>query len=303
LAAHWDDLEAQRAGLAASLRGVCASDADIEDCVQEAILRVAQLEGVDPRRVRGLLRTVAFNLAMDLHRDRRRQSRALARIGPAHTDGPDVLALDAYEAHRLARHARRLSFRERAALRGRAEGFAPSETATILGDTSKSVHLALARARTTLKRVAGGALVLLAWRARRLHGGLRAAAPTLATLAAAMALVVPLTGHPPSTASMVAPEVQWAPPPPLFVPSVGGEPGRTHPPRGADHPVAPMPTPKPSPPLERTIVQQTIGSSQTVQVSAAITAGDSGESPVVAVEHCLQPGALSLDPYRAGCKG
>jgi RNA polymerase sigma factor (sigma-70 family) len=305
-AANWELVEAHRRALSTFLRGKCPHEEDIEDCVQEAMLRVAQLPEVDPRRLHGLLKTVAYNLAMDMHRDRRRQAAAFARIGTFPPPPPDVVALDSWEARSLADHARRLSFRERAALRGRADGFAPQETAALLGDTPKSIHLALGRARTSLRRLAGAAGAVLLWLRRHGRGTVRLTAPSMVAVTLGLALLGPRlhdphVGAPPATAPTPAVAgMGWrggAPAvPPLPRHSASTVPAK----RGAG---GPGPTVPGSAPDRRTIVAAHAQSPNIVDASAGVVEVNPSQPLLTGVENCLAPGAISLSGHNLGCGG
>jgi RNA polymerase sigma factor (sigma-70 family) len=301
-AAHWDSLEAHRQALTAFLRGRCPSQGDVEDCVQEAMLRVAQMPEVDPLRVRGLLTTVANNVAMDMHRDRARQAAACSRMGATHSPGADALALDSCEARRLADHARHLSPRERAALGGRADGFAPREIAELLGDTPRSIHLALSRARTSLRRLAEAAGALVPWMRRRGRGSLRLTAPTVVAVTLGLAilgprLAVPLGGSHPAAA------------PPPVVAAAGPHGASTiAPPRPAHEAPGRAVTASPAAvavagPDRHTIVRETVGSPQLVQASVGVVEVNPNQPLLTGIQDCLKPGAVSLDPQHAGCAG
>jgi RNA polymerase sigma factor (sigma-70 family) len=303
-AANWELVEAHRHALTAFLRGRCPSQDDVEDCVQEAMLRVAQLPDVDPRRLRALLKTVAYNVAMDMHRERRRQATAFARIGTHHPLAPDALALDSWEAQRLAEHARKLSFRERAALRGRADGFAPHETAALLGDSPRSIHLALSRARTSLQRLAGAAGALILWLRRSGRGSVRIAAPSIVAVTLGLAMLAPgLDGprnsSPPATgpAPLVA-GVGWLPTP-------AADPRDPVIARPPTHHAAPAPAPAVAAPSPQrlTIAAAHVGSDQSVGAYAAVIEKNPNTPLLTGIQNCLAPSAWSLDPHHLGCSG
>jgi RNA polymerase sigma factor (sigma-70 family) len=303
--ADWELLEAHRHALTSYLRGKCPSEEDVEDCVQEAIMRVAQLRDVDARRLRGLLKTVAYNVAMDLHRDGRRQAAALARIGVDHPVAPDVVALDSWEARRLAEHARRLSFRERAALRGRIEGFAPHETAALIGDSPRSIHLALSRARTSLRRLAGAAILLVLWARRQGRRGTRLAAPSLVAMTVGLALLTPNLDVPRGVLPSPA-----TPAPAVAQGALSAAP--TVDPRAADlsstsataHASAGTTRPATSAgPGRETLVAAHADSPHLVEASAGVFQIDSNAPLLTRVGNCLKPGAISLSGHHLGCTG
>jgi DNA-directed RNA polymerase specialized sigma24 family protein len=303
-AANWDLLEAHRHALTAFLGGKCPSQGDVEDCVQEAMLRVAQLPDVDPPRLRGLLKTIAYNVAMDMHRERRRQSAAFARVGTPLPAAADALAVDSCEARRLAVHARRLSFKERAALLGRANGFAPSETAALLGDTPKSVHLALSRARTSLRRLAETAGAMVLWLRRHGRGSLRLAAPSIVAMTVGLALLTPrLDGpwgnSPPAGAPPAVAGVGWH-----AAPTVA----RPRPARSASAPMRRVVTARVTAVTgassdRRTMLYAHAGSRQVVDASAGVVEVNPNQPLLTGIEACLAPGAIWLDRHHAGCAG
>ena len=292
---NWDGLEAHRPALRRFLRGKCPTEADIDDCVQEALLRVAQVADLDMSRVGALLKTVAYNAAMDLHRDQRRRAAALTRLGVSYAEGPEGMVIQQQEARRLASHARALSLKERAALAGRAHGFAPHEVAAWLGTPPKSVHLALSRARTTLRRLGGGAIPAFAWLFRRASRRLKLASPALAAVALGLLFQSSLTVNPPGRA-------------PLQVSSEGLRSNAPFAPLGRhrDSPLTSasgvsIHTPPSS--ARRTIAAVVVGSRNVVQAGASLTEVNPQQPLLVGVADCLRPGAISLDPHHAGCSG
>ena len=306
--ANWELLEAHRHALTTFLRGKCPREDDVEDCVQEAMLRVAQLPDLDHRRLRGLLKTVAYNVAMDMHRDRRRQSAAFARIGTLQSPAPDVVALDSCEARSLAAHARHLSPRERAALRGRADGFAPHETAALLGDTPRSVHLALSRARTSLRRLAevAGALVIFVRRHGR--GSLRVTAPSIVAVTLGLAMLAPQLG--PQEGSLPSP----SPPPGVagmgwHAPTAAPGLGRTTLAPVARSASTPAPVPPPPPAVSgwglqrRTIIAASAPGPQGINPSVSVVEANPNTPLLTGIQNCLKPGAIALGPQHFGCVG
>jgi RNA polymerase sigma-70 factor (ECF subfamily) len=164
----------------------CASAEDAEDCVHEAMLRVAQFAGLDPARVEALLTSVVTRLAVDMHRARARAQRYQPRLlhVPEQQEPPDEAALDAAEARWLAAQMEQLPARERDVLRRRVAGHSVSETAALLSLSYKSVESAFTRARGRMRMWAAAGSLLLADLLRRLR---EHPAATWASLAAVSA--------------------------------------------------------------------------------------------------------------------
>jgi RNA polymerase sigma factor (sigma-70 family) len=297
-AATWEVLEAHRASLTAFLRGKCRNDADVEDCVQEAILRAAQIPHLDPDRVSGLLKKIGYHLVVDMHRERQRRARALARHGVTLEPSPDEVALDRQHARALAMRATKLSSFERHALRGRIEGFNPSETAARLGVPAKTVHLALSRARAALRAVSGPAAIIV-WLRRRCSVGMRTGgAMSAAVSLAGLSLLLghghdatPRSGHPPVLRVLDA-QSQTAPLAPEHRP-ISPYSGLARPPIHAHaYSAAPPRT---------TVVQVVSPAPHTLQAGIGVTRSNWDESILSGLAACLQPGAVSLDLHHAGC--
>ncbi|MBV9524197.1 MAG: sigma-70 family RNA polymerase sigma factor, partial [Candidatus Dormibacteraeota bacterium] len=167
LPARWELLTPHRDRVVATLRRRHVEYSEAEDVVHEAMVRLVQWDGLDPDHARGALLTVAQRVAVDRHRRSGRERRAVARCRVQDGQQPDEIALDRLEARHLAGVVATLSWRERRALEGRAAGMAPRETAARSGVPARSVHLALSRARATLRAAAAGSwAVLLEWMRR-----------------------------------------------------------------------------------------------------------------------------------------
>jgi RNA polymerase sigma factor (sigma-70 family) len=169
----------------------CGSRDEVDDCVQEAMTRVAGMPDVDVARVGQLLTAVVSNLAVDAHRTRSRASRNMHRVVPPPPPGPDEAVCDIAEARWLWEQRATLDDRDRRVLDLRLAERSVGEAARELGITYKSAEHALARARGCLKA---------AWRATAVLAGilcgsrLRRAgtAPALALSPAALTLVMVL---------------------------------------------------------------------------------------------------------------
>ena len=290
----WDLLESHRAALTAFLRGKCDTAADVEDCVQEALLRASLVKDLRPAGTWALLKTIAYRLAMDTHRRRHRQSRLAYRLGIPPPSFPDDLALDREEARTLAAAAEALSRRERLALLGKATGMSPRETASALGVPAPSIHRALSRARTALKAAAwvAGVLGWIRWRFARATA--RAASTTTSVVAAAGITLLLFAGSSPAWSG------QGGRPPALVIaPSnVSSTPRAASPPRLSP---AALPGPRSARPGATTVLQVGSPAPQAVKGGIGIKLTNQNESLLTSLEACAQPGAISLDPQHAGC--
>jgi len=188
----------------------CATEEDAEDCVQEAMLRVARFERLDPDRVAAMLTSVTTRLIVDMHRVRARELRYRPRLVdvPEQLAPPDEAALDTDEARWLASRVEDLPERERAVFTHRAAGFSVGEAAARLNLTYKSVESAFTRARGRLRLWAGAGALLVAEYVRRLRVRQHPAA-MLASLAMVSAGCLVLSSlsrsSPPETGARQAP--------------------------------------------------------------------------------------------------
>lgn len=89
---HWLMVWSHRERLHRLAVSRCATTADAEDCVQEAMLRVAARSDLDPTRLGGFLTTVLINLCVDSHRDRNRSRRVAGKLlnERQHIDSPSA---------------------------------------------------------------------------------------------------------------------------------------------------------------------------------------------------------------------
>jgi RNA polymerase sigma-70 factor (ECF subfamily) len=121
----------------------CARRDDVDDCVQEAITRVAGMKDVDVDRVGPLLTAVVSNLAADRQRARgvalRHQHRVLSTPVPA----PEDQVCEAAEARWLWAQRAALPEQDRRAFELRAQGRGVAEVARELGITYKAAENAL----------------------------------------------------------------------------------------------------------------------------------------------------------------
>src|ERR1700736_594353 len=303
LAARWTLLLPYRERAIAALHQRYGEFADAEDLVHEAMLRVVQLPDLEERRIGGLLLVVSDRLAIDRHRRRKREQAAALRLSVQLGPAPEELVIDRAEATRLASLLNSLSERERVAILGRASGFAPYETAELLGVSAKSMHLALSRARAILKGSSTAAPVpLVVWLRARLSGIRRSLQPvTIAGLGLAVtvgilhnALWAPGDGRaaPPLSPEQIHLTATSAPAPQHQALSTASVP---RPPQTS----APAPAPATAPPTTTT------NNPGTTTIAAVNLNGPyTGHGQVVSVTHsnpnqsflnslqaCLQPGA------------
>lgn len=141
----------------ASRRLACKDEVD--DVVQEAMLRAVTFERLDPAYAGQFLTTVTVRLCADVQRDRARQLRvgvrdALRTVEPGE---PHDTLLDQEEARWLYGECLKLPARECAVVLARASGMSVKETATKLGVGTKSAEAALTKARHRMRRVAQSA--------------------------------------------------------------------------------------------------------------------------------------------------
>ena len=198
----WRVLDSHRDSVLRAVRPYCTDPADAEDCVHDAFVQVAECNGIELERVGGLLRTIAIRRAIDVHRSRASHRRALRRLGPEAATAADLVVIDRQEATDLAAVAQTLPPSQRRALAARVEGYKPREAAALLGVPAKSIHLALSRARTTLKAaIAATPVVLGGWLGlRALRRVLRVAPATAMAVTGVLVLMVHLDPHSAPTA-------------------------------------------------------------------------------------------------------
>lgn len=152
LAERWRLLVPHRDALLRIARARTMNEQDAEDCVQEALLRAALHEGLDPHRVGAFLGSTVVRLCVDLHRSRERAGRLRPRLaGTWLSDGgPEEQVCDMAEGNWLRGRCGTLSERERSVLLARAAGLSLPDAACHLQLTYKATATALARARRRL---------------------------------------------------------------------------------------------------------------------------------------------------------
>jgi len=188
---RWALLASHREHLLAYAQRRCSSDADAEDCVQEALLRAATFERLDETRIGAFLRTVTGRLVVDAHRRRQRDLRVAAhrRVHAVETS-PEDMAVGRLTDQDVLGAVEKLPSREREVVAARVAGLSTAETAALLGVTPKSVERGLARARGHLRYLGASAMGLALLLLRRL----RTAQHTLALDGIALAAVIAASG-------------------------------------------------------------------------------------------------------------
>jgi RNA polymerase sigma-70 factor (ECF subfamily) len=169
----------------------CGSRDEVEDCVQEAMTRVAAMPDVDVARVGQLLTAVVSNLAADAHRARSRAVRNLHRVVPPPQPGPEEQVCDVAEAKWLWAQRGSLQEHDRRVLDLRLAERSVGDAARELGITYKSAEHALARARGCLRAAwrATAALAGVLWGSRLRRA---VSSPAVALSPAALTFVMAL---------------------------------------------------------------------------------------------------------------
>ncbi|WP_424217651.1 RNA polymerase sigma factor (plasmid) [Streptomyces sp. BI20] len=158
---RWELVLPHRERLLRLARTRLTGQQDVEDCVQEALLRAALHRGLDEARVGAFLTAVTLRLCVDVHRRRERAVRFLHRH--AHTvettaAGPEEAACAAAEGAWMLAQVQRLDGREREVVLARIEGAGTREAAGRLGISVKAAEGAFTRARARLNRWHGAGL-------------------------------------------------------------------------------------------------------------------------------------------------
>lgn len=283
----WLLVEAHRERLYRIARRRTGSNADAEDVVQEAMLRVATFEALDHERVGEILTSVTMRLCVDLARRRAVESSALPKLVQEEHDPLGDL-LDAAEARFLASVP--LTKVERTLLLARIHGLYPSEVAEALGLTRAAAKMALERARRKIVAAWKATLGVFGLsRLRRLLPVGGAAAVAMATLGILSLLPVPGVPLATSDSSAELPE-RRAPRTAVVVTSTSSPaPGVTVTPAYAVVPAAsPTATPRPT----ELYVDSLDGPVWHEGIKIVV---DPSEPPVDRLQRCLRNG-VDVDP-------
>ncbi|HEV2891518.1 MAG TPA: sigma-70 family RNA polymerase sigma factor [Frankiaceae bacterium] len=289
---------------------------EVEDVVQEAMLRAVTFDRLDPAYVGQFLSTVTVRLCADVQRDRVRQLRVGVRDALRSVESPDPndTVLDRAEARWLYGECLKLPPRESAVVLARASGMSVKETAVSLGVGTKSAEAALTKARHRMRRAAqsAGLTALGVLRRLRLAGTPAAVAATVTavTVGGVMGGVVVRHGDGPSATVAAAPpaggivervtapvgDVARVVPPPATVQRVV----RTvrH---AAPVDVAPAPKPVTNPHDAPEIETAPVGDPDTVGTRDGVKAGEQRDEPFEeTVARCVDE-ILTVDPTHPLC--
>lgn len=212
---RWDLVMAHRERLLGIAHARCDNPADAEDCVQEAMLRVATFADLDESRVGQLLTSIVIRLAVDTFRVRARTARVAHKIvTPSTIGGVDGPVCDKAEAEWLAQHAQQLPAIQRDVITARASGASWDAIARNLGTSFKTVESAASRARASLRAKWWAAAILVGGFVRRVRSVLPTDNASMTAAAAVVALGVGgfSAGHVADVGSHhPAPAALWAP--------------------------------------------------------------------------------------------
>lgn len=155
---RWRLLLPHRERLHALVRHRLRNPDDVEDCVQETLLRAAGFDGLDEDRVGAFLTATALRICVDHHRRRDHGLRLRARLATLPETGspfadPEETVCDNELGLWLLDQATRLIGRERDVMLARACGASTAEAARGLGISPKAAESAFTRGRARLRRI------------------------------------------------------------------------------------------------------------------------------------------------------
>ena len=282
----------------------CGSREEVDDCVQEAMTRVAAMPDVDVARIGQLLTAVVSNLAVDAHRARSRAIQNLHRVVPPPQPGPDEVVCDVAEARWLWAQRGKLAERDRRVLDLRVANRSVGEAARELGITYKSAEHALARARGFLRAAwrATAALAGILWGSRLRRS---VAGPAVALSPAALSLVLALTivasGALGSDRGAGAARMIPADSAALSAASPAVLRASRAAPAAARAAGAARPGTRPSSPRERTVVRTREVRAHGLHVyPGGVTRSSENETVLESAERCLRDGPIVTTTY-VGC--
>jgi len=142
------------------IRGLGIARPAAEDIIQEVFLRLTRhlIDGGDSRNLRAWLFQVAHNLAMDVHREVRREQTAVGDLGVASESSdpdsdPEVIFLRKETMKRVSAAMTGLTPKQRNGVLLRAQGLRYLEIASVLKvSESRAIYLV----KRALMRLAGG---------------------------------------------------------------------------------------------------------------------------------------------------
>ncbi|MDI1461128.1 sigma-70 family RNA polymerase sigma factor [Catellatospora sp. KI3] len=125
---------------------------DIDDCVQEVLLRGVLFPRLDEDRVGEFLTTTTLRLCVDYYRDWDRQRRLRLRVAfIERSAGPDEQIVERDLGRWMIERAGQLRGREQQIMLARAKGMTNREIADYFGLTAKAVESAFTRGRARLR--------------------------------------------------------------------------------------------------------------------------------------------------------
>ncbi|WP_329110217.1 sigma-70 family RNA polymerase sigma factor [Micromonospora sp. NBC_01699] len=125
---------------------------DVDDCVQEVILRAVMFQRLDEERAGAFLTAAALRLCVDYYRDRDRQRRLRLRVAYAERSaGPEEIICETDLGHWMLALVQQLQGRERQVMLARAQGMTNRQIADRYGLSAKAVESAFTRGRARLR--------------------------------------------------------------------------------------------------------------------------------------------------------
>jgi RNA polymerase sigma-70 factor (ECF subfamily) len=267
-------------------RGMSAEDA--KDVVQEALVRAAEFERLDPDRLPQFLTAVTIRLCADVHRKNEEPARAKRWLTPFLANEPDPADLICRDhgPEWVESLVGRLPDRQRRVIVDRARGLSIQQIAHRHELTYKAAESALSRARAALRHMVTASLSVTAFFRGRGRPA-RAAMITASAAALAVTAAVLTTPEPAERPEAAPPERRFTDvtaPKPKPVPSRAPRPVRTPAPpapavRGA--PVATQPPRRPPDPLPTFSVNHG---------PVTVERGNDGYTLEERLDHCLRYG-------------
>lgn len=155
----WDVIAGHRERLMRLVRRRLPNVQDAEDCVQEAMLRAAAYDDLDPERVGPFLTSVALRLCVDHYRELERSRRLLRRAADVRApEMPDEGVCDKDFGRWLLSQVHLLRGRERQVVLARAHGISTLEFARMHQISVKAAEGAFTRGRARLRLVCAKSL-------------------------------------------------------------------------------------------------------------------------------------------------
>jgi RNA polymerase sigma-70 factor (ECF subfamily) len=147
----WPALLCHRERLQRLVRRRLGHTDEVDDCVQEVLIRAATFADLDESRLGKLLTSIALRLCVDNYRSRVRQWQLVSRSVVEHAIGPEEAVCEQAMGSWLLRQVGELSQREQEVIMARAQGMTTAQAAVSLGISHKSAESAYTRARARLR--------------------------------------------------------------------------------------------------------------------------------------------------------